>query len=70
MQLAQHSLDLRRVVKNLKELHSKEFKNVMQSEHFMDVLPLTSQEKSALKSTFTKKEFAKNPEDKQLKVWF
>lgn len=64
MQLAQHSLELRNVVRNLKSLSSEDFKTFLQSESNLNSLPLSSQEAAAAKRIFSVKLNGRNPDDK------
>ena len=66
MLLAQHSLDLRKEVKKLK-LNPYEFD--LQSESYINALPLSSQEKLAVERVFSARMFKSNSDDK-LKMMF
>lgn len=68
MQVAQHSLDLRKVVKSLKGLNSKDFS--LQSESYMNSLPLSSQEKLAVGRVFSARTTGnKADENIKMTIW-
>ncbi|MBB6735684.1 hypothetical protein [Cohnella zeiphila] len=65
MQLTQNSLELRKAVKSLKEMNLEDSK--LQSTSFMDSVPLSMQEKSAVKKIFSAK-VTGNHEDGKIKM--